>query len=160
MIRLAIFVTFLLSAAGLTSQSLSQSVVASSGGNGTGEGISIQWTIGETFTETLQGDALILTQGFHQTDLIVTSIDEISGVEVEILAFPNPATEHVTIGVHDDSYTGMTYRLADFLGNILAVGALDGFETQVSFSKLQSGVYFLVVSSSEQHLKTFRIVKK
>lgn len=48
------------------SQSLSPSVISSAGAYFSGGGISLSWTLGETFTATLQNGSTILTQGQQQ----------------------------------------------------------------------------------------------
>jgi hypothetical protein len=58
------------------SQSLSPTVIASSGGYFTGTGASLSWTLGEIVTETFSNGSYILTQGFQQpVEGIIISIN-------------------------------------------------------------------------------------
>ena len=157
--RLPLLLILFLAGFSLHAQTLSPSVVSSSGGQGQGEGLSIAWTLGEIITETFQNDELILTQGFHQTDLVITSIDELPGLDFEISAYPNPASHHVNIGLKDGEYENLRYRLVDFQGREITNGDLEGTLTTVSFSGFRSGVYFLLISRGGQEIKSFKIVK-
>jgi membrane-bound inhibitor of C-type lysozyme len=56
--------------AGITATA--QQVVASSGNSATAGGYTVAWTLGEPVIETLSGSNNILTQGMHQTNLVVT----------------------------------------------------------------------------------------
>jgi hypothetical protein len=49
-----------------TAQTLSPQVIASAGGYSTVGNVSLSWTLGETFTTTLENGNSILTQGFQQ----------------------------------------------------------------------------------------------
>jgi len=51
---------------GAKGQSLSPTVIATSGNYSTGAGVSLSWTLGEIVSETLINGAYILTQGFQQ----------------------------------------------------------------------------------------------
>jgi hypothetical protein len=55
-----------------------QEVVASSGNSGTITGYKVDWTLGEPVIETFTGSANILTQGMHQTKLLVTGLQEMT----------------------------------------------------------------------------------
>jgi len=65
------------------SQSLSPSVIASSGGYSTGTSASLSWTLGEIATETISNGGYILTQGFQQpVEGIV-----IAGINLDLLVY-------------------------------------------------------------------------
>src|SRR4051794_41049819 len=54
-------------------QTLNPKVIATSGGYSTGGSNSLSWTLGETFTLTLQNGSSLLTQGFQQPELLLTT---------------------------------------------------------------------------------------
>jgi hypothetical protein len=65
------------------SQSLSPTVIASSGGYSTGTDVSLSWTLGEIATETFSNGNYILTQGFQQpVEGIV-----IAGINLDLLVY-------------------------------------------------------------------------
>jgi len=75
----------------------SQEVVSSAGETQTIPGIEISWTIGEPVIETVSSGSSVLTQGFHQTKLTVTTIDELLFSDLELKVYPNPTSEFVII---------------------------------------------------------------
>lgn len=160
--RLLFFPTLILASLSLCSQTISPSVVASSGGYAQGEGVSLSWTLGEMVIETLQNenDGLILTQGFHQTDIIVTSIYEAKSFDLLVNAFPNPVKDQLSVTVQDGAAENIRFGLVDLQGTMLLEGKLVGSETQIDLATFRSGVYFLTLTVKGEKVKTFRIVKK
>lgn len=76
-------------------QSLSPSVIASSGDYSTGTDVSLSWTLGEIATETFSNGGFTLTQGFQQPVTGVT----ITGINLDVLVYiegPFTGTEMAT----------------------------------------------------------------
>jgi hypothetical protein len=65
------------------SQSLSPTIIASSGGYFTGTGASLSWTLGEIATETFNNGSFILTQGFQQPVVGIV----ISDINLDLLVY-------------------------------------------------------------------------
>lgn len=145
----------------LSAQSVSPSVVATSGGHAQGEGLTISWTLGEMVIETFQNDNndLILTQGFHQTDIVITSVYEAKSLDIQISAFPNPVKEQLTVSVQEGAADSIQFGLIDLQGNLLLEGELEGRETNIDLATFRSGVYFLTLTIKGEQVKTFRIIK-
>ena len=59
-------------------QSISPEVIASSGDHFTGTDAQLSWTIGELVIDTYTNGSTQLTQGFHQTNLIITNVEVLS----------------------------------------------------------------------------------
>ncbi|MEN8250213.1 MAG: hypothetical protein ABFS32_14870, partial [Bacteroidota bacterium] len=76
-----------------------QEVVSSGGETGTAAGYEISWTVGEPVIETVSDGTNTLTQGFHQTKLTVTSVNEFSISGIELKVFPNPTEDYVHIHI-------------------------------------------------------------
>ena len=82
-----------------------QSVISSAGNSEIVETPSrtflIDWTIGEPLIESLQGSAKRLTQGFHQSRIIVQSTHIFSVLDHENIrhfnVFPNPFVSHISV---------------------------------------------------------------
>jgi len=136
-----------------------QELISTAGNSHSNTNGSISYTIGEPVIETFAGANNILTQGFQQSNLVVTAIDELPGLDFEISAFPNPATEIVKLRIGKESAIGMQYMLYDMNGNLLMKNRLEGTETKIPFSDLSAAEYILIVSNQDKELKSFRIVK-
>jgi hypothetical protein len=120
---------------------------------------SVSYTIGEPVIETFTGGNNILTQGFQQTNLMVTAIDELPGLDYGISVFPNPAVEFVKLKIGKENIAGMQYMLYDLHGNMLMKNMLEGTETAIPFIYLSPAEYILKVSDNSKEVKTFKIVK-
>lgn len=68
-IKLSILVVFFIISLDLNAQSLTNTVLASSGGSTSAGGVQLNWTLGETVTPTLAAGTIVLTQGFQQPEL-------------------------------------------------------------------------------------------
>jgi len=121
--------------------------------------MTIEWTLGEMMIETFAADDIVLTQGFHQPHLVVTSIDEIPGHDISIDAYPNPTTDFVNVRLHDDKYAEMEYSLFDEQGRLIRSSRLEGLITEVSLNEQQAGIYFLIITRGSEEIKTFKVVK-
>lgn len=129
---------------GVFAQTLQNDVVASGGGSAESGTISIEYSIGETVIETTESTGIILTQGFLQPMLSVTSIDEenmLSGISV----YPNPVGDELIIEISGDFIHPLQSMLFDINGKLL-------FETQLSYGthalnmqKYVQGTYFLKI---------------
>ncbi|TVR42250.1 MAG: T9SS C-terminal target domain-containing protein [Bacteroidia bacterium] len=158
--KITVFILFsFLTAAGIYAQSVAPVVIASSGGEGEAGGIHIQWTVGELATETLTGANMILTQGFHQPHIIVTSIDEIPDTEAVIVAFPNPATDYIAVEQRSGAREGLHFGLYDLQGRRVLSGQLEPHHTSLDLIDVKAGTYFLHIYDDSKTLQTFKVVK-
>ncbi len=156
---LLILVTVIFFSSWAHAQSISPFVISSAGGEGESGEMTIQWTLGEMMIETFDANDMILTQGFHQPHLIVTSVDEIPGHDICIDAYPNPTDNHVHIRLNDGEYADMHYSLFDSNGRLIGTRPLESLVTQVNLTQHEPGVFFLIITRSNEEIKTFKIVK-
>lgn len=139
---------------------LAQQVVATAGssmGNASG---SITYTIGEGVSQTVSKGDKTLTQGFHQTTLSVSSINEMKDLDFAISVYPNPTSDFVNLLVGKENVLGFLYQLFDMNGKLLAQKELKSNKTNVPFQHLSSGFYVLKVKDGAQELKSFKIIKQ
>lgn len=67
--KLFVFMIFFIMSLNIKAQSLTTTVLPSSGGSASVGSVQLSWTLGETFTPMLAGGATIVTQGFQQPEL-------------------------------------------------------------------------------------------
>ena len=152
---LSIFITCCLF---ITSNIYSQEVIATAGCNSENSNGILCWTIGESIIETYENTDQILTQGFHQSNLTVTAVQEDPLIEFEIAAFPNPATDYLNLQV--DEFNNLSYQLYDLNGRLLEQNDIQNNKTEISLTNLPSSTYILRVLQKGKELKTFKIIKK
>ncbi|RIJ46833.1 T9SS C-terminal target domain-containing protein [Maribellus luteus] len=137
-----------------------QSVTASSGAYLQGQNVTVSYTLGETIITTLEKPDLKITQGFHQTNLLVTAIDELEKLTIKIEAYPNPVNDNLNLAISEILPTETSYELYNSFGRLIIRKKLDALNTRISFQNLAPGVYILRVSKEATALKTFKIIKK
>ena len=145
----------------LAGQSLSPQVVATAGGQFyTYDSVRVSWTIGEPLTETFSRDSTILTQGFHQTYLTITAVEDLAA-DIRVKVFPNPTSGRVNIDVRDVKVP-LQMTLSDESGRLLMKRqtSMQNSFNQFNLSRLADGVYYLYMATEDgQTVKTFKIVK-
>lgn len=134
-----------------------QQVISSAGESVSAAGYDMSWTLGEPVIATLTGTENILTQGFHQTKLIVTPIFTVSN-NFQVKAYPNPATQRVFIEINPDKKTCI-FELYDLNGKLLKNQLLLSKINEVNVETLSNGTYILKIFNNKDLVKTFRLVK-
>ncbi len=138
----------------------SQQVVASSGNSGSAAGYTVDWTLGEPVIETISGSGNILTQGMHQTKLLVTAISEIEFPGVEVKVYPNPTGRFLKIEVLQTGNELFFYEISDITGRNVVLKELQGNTEEIDMGSFVSGIYFLyVLSQNHKSVKVFKIIK-
>lgn len=157
MLALALFMaTFALSA-----QTLSPTVLSTSGAYYTSANNSLSVTIGEmTMVETFSASSIILTQGFQQPEDFNVGIITVAEPDWNITAFPNPTLDYVTVQLDGNNASNVSLSLYDIAGKLITdFGALQNpAGTMLNISNLAAGAYVLHFTSST-HSKNIRIVK-
>jgi hypothetical protein len=156
---LLFFLSLLLSDLGY-SQSVSPEVTASAGDHFTGTNAQLSWTIGETMIETYVNGSNQLTQGFHQTNLMVTAVEDLTD-NFQVKFFPNPATDILNIEWSEIS-DPLTLSLHDATGQQLIMKKVLDQTMSITFDLTThaAGSYLLQLSNAdEQTIKIFKILK-
>jgi hypothetical protein len=139
-----------------------QKTVTVTGGNGSGTGGSVSYSVGQVIYTYNTGATGSVIQGVQQPYEIsvVTGIEEGKTINLVFWAFPNPATDFVKLKVEDYKTDNLTYQLYDISGNTLESKKIEGNETSISIRNLVPSIYFLKVKDHNKELKTFKIIKK
>ncbi|MCE4565545.1 T9SS type A sorting domain-containing protein [Maribellus sp. CM-23] len=155
-----VLLAFSISVIALYSSAQIQSVTAASGAYLQGKNITVSYTLGETIITTLEKPDLKITQGFHQTNLLVTAIDELEKLAVKIEAYPNPVRDNLNLVLSEMLPAETSYELYNSFGSLIIRRKLDALNTKISFQNLGPAVYILKVHRGATTLKTFKIIKR
>lgn len=157
--RLLIICTAFLFCGMLAAQSTTPTVLASAGGEST----QLSWTAGETVVQTLTSSSVVLTQGFHQPNLVITSIAEPSlPTPATITVFPNPVNDQLNIRI-EESRELLTVTVFDLQGKLLlpATAPIGNGTHSYDFSTFSAGTYYLrAVDATGKQVKTVKILKR
>ncbi len=136
-----------------------QEVISANGGTATAAGTQVSWTIGEPVIATISDANNTLTQGFHQTKLTVTAINDIQVSGVEIKVYPNPTSDFVT--VHFGKVVEKpAYFLFDLSGRMIQQKNIESTDEKIDMTDYSGGSYILKLNSGQQPLQTFKIIKR
>ncbi len=136
-----------------------QKVVSANGGTATAAGTEVSWTIGEPITATVSDGTTTLTQGFQQSKLTVTAVNDIQVTGVEIKVYPNPTSNYVT--VHFSKVMEKpAYFLFDLSGRIIEQKNIESTDAKIDMTRFAGGSYILKLNSGQQPLQTFKIIKR
>lgn len=140
----------------------SQENITVSGGNATGVGGSSSYSIGQITYTSQNGSGGNSTLGVQQPYEIVTlGKDEFPEIKLVISAYPNPTTDLLHLVVSDNKWNDLSYEFFDMNSRIVSNLKKIGIsETNISMQELQQGIYFLIITSNDKTIKTFKIIKK
>lgn len=152
----------LLSVGVLGQQAIRHDVLASAGGFGKSGDISLSWTLGELVVHTLtsQDGSLILTQGFQQSKLTVTGIEDALGEMVEVKIYPNPTEAMIQVLFASPLEEEVTIQLFDADGRMLLMEKLPVLTElkQLNLQDYMPGEFYLKVVTSKA-FNTYKIIK-
>jgi hypothetical protein len=140
-------------------QLYAQEVISSAGDHSSGNTIQVSWTIGEPVIETGMNGQYILTQGMHQGNLIVTKLNEIEGLDIEISAYPNPVSKYLNLDIDAPILNGFTYALYDVNGQLLKRQEVSEPITVIPMDSYSHSSYVLRVIRENQEVKVFKVIK-
>jgi len=152
-------VAFCLFGFGTTGQA--QNSIPASGGNASGSGGTVSYSIGQVVYTNYTGTNGSVAQGVQQPYEIsvVTGIVEAKDISLEIDVYPNPATDFVKLKIENYEVKNLRYQLYDINGSLLKDNKVEGNETSISMQNLLPSVYFLKITDNNKVIKTFKIIK-
>ena len=135
------------------SQTLSPTVISSSGGfysNGSGM---LSFTVAEmTMVQTFTTTNNILTQGFQQPENLATGINETSLASGDIHVYPNPTSGSFVLSYMSNDNSETTFRIYNLTGQVLLekqVTPSAGLNTSnFDISAFSEGMYILEFATS------------
>ena len=141
-----------------------QETIPTTGGNASGSGGSISYSVGQVVYTTNTGTNGTVAQGVQQPFEIsvITAIEEARGINLNCTAFPNPTTDYLILKVDASlslSSRSSSYQLYDISGKLLENKNITGIETSISMNDLVPATYFLKVTIHNKVIKIFKIIK-
>ncbi|MGC9344975.1 MAG: T9SS type A sorting domain-containing protein, partial [Bacteroidales bacterium] len=114
---------------------------------------SISWSMGEVETYTLEGNNIILMQGFQQPYDLEVGMKE-NRINRNILVYPNPAEDELTIVFRFESPDDYLIEFRDIAGRLIKQQSQrqirTGESTILNISSFKRGVYFLKILDADR----------
>ncbi|MFH1004629.1 MAG: T9SS type A sorting domain-containing protein [Bacteroidota bacterium] len=140
-----------------------QETVLSTGGNASGSGGSVSYSVGQIVYTTTAGTNGFMAQGVQQPYeiSIVTEIKEAKGIVLNCSAYPNPAIDFVKLKIEKYKIENLIYQIYDIDGKLLENKKIESNEMNIVMSNLIPATYFLKVidNNKEKEIITFKIIK-
>ncbi len=143
-----LFIIVLFLGISVTAQHIERKVIGAAGTTLVGNGILLDYTLGEIAINTIHTEDVILTQGFHQLPYAVITIDPDPPTVFSL--YPNPTSGLVIIEGEDIQKT-----------ELYSISGQKVFQTQENrfdISHLSSGVYLVKITTITEII-TKRVVK-
>lgn len=137
-----------------------QSNTVSTGGNASGSGGFVSYTIGQIDYISASGTTENINQGVQQPyEIYATSgLQEFMDL-IDLTMGPNPTTDALFITVKGELSEELTYHLIDDQGRIIVSPTKLEMNNELNMMTLSSARYQLVISSETNELKIFTVIK-
>jgi hypothetical protein len=138
-----------------------QTAILPTGGNASGGGGTVSYSVGQVVYSTNIGTNGSVAEGVQQPYEIsvVTGLEEAKDINLLISAFPNPATDYLTLEVKNFNLANLNFQMYDMHGKLIQSKKIEGAQTNIVMSNLPPAIYFIKVMQSENEIKTFKIIK-
>ena len=139
---------------------MAQETIPATGGNASGSGGTVSYSVGQVVYTTNSGTTGSVAQGVQQPFEIsvVTGIEQ-TAINLVISAYPNPTTDFLQLKVESEKLKDLYFQLYNMQGKLLENKKVTGNETSIDMSNLVPATYFVKVTEGNKEVKTFKIIK-
>ncbi len=144
-----------------TSFCFAQSELSIAGGEATGAGGTMSYTIGQVAYTLNTNASGTVTQGVQQPFeiFVVTGLEEAIGINLAFSVYPNPTAGLLKLKIENYALENLSYQLYDVIGGLLQNGDIMDKETVIPTGELAPAAYYLRISDNQKELRTFKIIK-
>ena len=136
-------------------QSNDQQVISSCGTSFFNDEYIMESTLGETVISTIE-NGNILTQGFHQANLKITSVSELTDIELKL--YPNPTIGLFTVEFGKNQ--NLNIDLSSLNGKTIFSETIENQNKKTfDISQLTQGIYILKVTNTNNQQSVYKINK-
>lgn len=132
------------------------------GGDISGGGGQISYTVGQVFYHTLADNSGTVSQGVqHPHEMIIVGVSAGFLSNLSISAYPNPTTDNVILKIETDPVHGCSfihYQIFDMNGKLITGNNISDPETLIRLDGLLPASYILRIMKSSIHISTFKII--
>lgn len=146
--------------AGLAIPSLSQSACLSAGGDASGTGGSVSFSIGQVDYVAAEGSNGSINQGVQQPFEFfeIIGVAEL-GDQSYMSIFPNPASQNVQVMVTGD-LGNMYLDLYDAVGKLISTQRITALQTNLDLHEMANGIYFMKLrNGAGEELESLKLIK-
>jgi hypothetical protein len=145
---------------GLSISVKAQESQLSTGGDASGTGGSVAYSVGQVVYTTNTSTTGSVAQGVqHAYEILSFGSDEFA-FSINLNAFPNPTTDYLTLEIIEFDKEAFVYQLTDMRGKHLAMASITAQQTKLDMTNYPPAIYFLtVINQNNQVVHSFKILK-
>ena len=139
-----------------------QTSVNTCGGDGTGNGGSVAFSIGQVFFQVVEDQQISFSEGVQQAFeiSIVDGIEEEDPLSFVISAFPNPTMDVLHIELKDEFTGSVMFQVHDAIGNLIQEGEVSTSKFTIQTTDWSGGAYYLHVYNTDSlQSSTLKFIK-
>jgi len=137
-----------------------QDAVPTTGGEASGSGGTVHYSIGQVVYTTNNGTSGSVAQGVQQPFEISTiSGIDVRNINLELSVFPNPTVDYLSLKVENSELSTFNFQLYDIQGKLVMSKQLSSKSTTIDMKNLPTSTYLLKVTDDQKWIKTFKIIK-
>ena len=142
----------------LSSTSVFAQEMTASGGDASGTGGSVAFSVGQIiYTEAL-GTNGSATQGNQKAfELFSVGIEQ-TDLHISLTVFPNPTAHNLTLQIQD-LQEHVSYQLMDAMGHVLDQKMITAKTTAIPMEQFAAATYFLNIIQKNKTIKAYKIIK-
>jgi len=133
-----------------------QENTVASGGEATGSGGAVSYSVGQVVYTTDTGTNGSVSQGLQQPYAISTTVG-VNQTSIQLNAYPNPTTNNLTLTTDDSE--SLSYQLFNIQGAEISSKTLNSKTSNISLEGHPPATYFLKVIKNNKVIKAFKIIK-
>ena len=133
-----------------------QENTVASGGQATGSGGTVNYSVGQVVYTTNTGTNGSVSQGVQQPYAVSTTVG-INETSIQLNAYPNPTTNNLTLTTDDSE--SLSYQLFNIQGAEISSKTLNSKTSNISLEGHPPATYFLKVIKNNEVIKAFKIIK-
>ena len=141
-------------------KTVSQQATVTSGGNATGSGGSVSYSIGQvnyTFSTSASGST---NQGVQQPfEIFTLGTDNFQNINLLITVYPNPTVNTIILKIDNSNLDTLNFQLFDINGKQILSQKISTVETLIDLQNLAAAIYLLKINDTDKTIKTFKIIK-
>ena len=130
------------------------------GGGASGSGGNAAYSVGQIVYTTNTGAGGSVAQGVQQPyEISIVLGLEDHQISLNMKVYPNPTSDFLILNVGNFELSTLNFELFDVSGKLLESKKITSSTETISMENLPSSTYFLKVTSKNEEVKTFKIIK-
>lgn len=141
-------------------ESKAQEASTAAGGDASGSGGSVAYSVGQVVYTYESGSSGSVSQGVQQPyELFTVGVSNHDEISLSMSVYPNPSVSAINLNVGQYDLKDLAVQLFDVQGKLLYAQKISVSETSIKMEDYTAGNYFLKITGNNEELKTFKIIK-